>query len=143
VNISTWPVVKVMVEYGALAGILFLTYVGLCMSRSSNRPLALALFVAFGFTGGFMLLPVTVIQIMFLVCLLRIDDDARAMPDARLRRAPPPARPRPSRPSVRAAAPQEAPGAGDPAAPALRQPGAVQAPEGALQADMRLGAPAP
>lgn len=83
VNISTWPVVKVMVEYGALAGILFLTYVGLCMSRSPNRPLALALFVAFGFTGGFLLLPVTVIQIMFLICLLRIDE-----PPAVVRQAP-------------------------------------------------------
>jgi hypothetical protein len=68
-DVSLWPVAKVMVEYGALAGLLFMIFMAACMGRSLNKPLAFALFVAFNFTGGFLLTPVTVIQIMLLVPL--------------------------------------------------------------------------
>lgn len=80
-NVSLWPLAKVMVEYGALPGVLFLAAVAACMLGTANAPLALALFVAFNFTGGFLLNPVTVIQILVLVSLLAV----RAEPP---RRAP-------------------------------------------------------
>ncbi|HSV04621.1 MAG TPA: hypothetical protein VLI41_15605 [Phenylobacterium sp.] len=71
-GVSLWPIAKVMVEYGALPGVLFLAAMGTCMLGTANAPLALALFVAFNFTGGFLLNPVSVIQILLLVSFLAI-----------------------------------------------------------------------
>jgi hypothetical protein len=71
-NVSLWPLVKVVVEYGAFAGLLFVLFLTASMGRSVNRALAIALFIAFNFTGGFLLMPVTVIQILFLVSMLKL-----------------------------------------------------------------------
>jgi hypothetical protein len=72
VGVSLWPVAKVMIEYGALSGIIFMIFLAICMGRSVNKPLALALFITYNFTGGFLLVPITVIQILLLACLLQI-----------------------------------------------------------------------
>lgn len=72
VGVSLWPVAKVMIEYGALAGLVFMVFLSICMARSMNKPLALSLFIAYNFTGGFLLVPITVIQILMLVCILQI-----------------------------------------------------------------------
>jgi hypothetical protein len=89
-NVSLWPLAKVMVEYGALPGMLFLVAVAACMLRSANAPLALALFVAFNFTGGFLLNPVTVIQILVLVSLLAVRAELApgSLPGPRMPRLP-------------------------------------------------------
>jgi hypothetical protein len=72
IGVSLWPMAKVMIEYGALAGIVFMVFLAICMGRSVNKPLALALFITYNFTGGFLLVPITVIQILLLVCLLQV-----------------------------------------------------------------------
>ena len=82
-NVSLWPAVKVMVEYGAFPSVLFLATVAACMLGSANGPLALALFVAFNFTGGFLLNPVSVIQILVLVSLLAVREEPQVAPPPR------------------------------------------------------------
>jgi hypothetical protein len=84
IGVSLWPMAKVMIEYGALAGLVFMVALAICMGRSVNRPLALALFIAYNFTGGFLLVPITVIQILLLVCLLQIYQPSRARRRRRL-----------------------------------------------------------
>jgi hypothetical protein len=69
-EVSLWPIAKVGIEYGAVASVLFMAMIIVAMSGSRNRALAAALFVVFNFTGGFLLTPVMVILILFLVCLM-------------------------------------------------------------------------
>ena len=85
-NVSLWPVVKVMVEYGAFPGAVFLVTIAICVLGAANGPLAVALFVAFNFTGGFLLNPVSVIQMLMLVSLLAVREPrAVSIPPAHLR----------------------------------------------------------
>ena len=93
--VSLWPFAKMMIEYGVVPGVLLLAMIVVAMWGSLNAPLALGLFVAFNFTGGFLLVPPSVLQIIVLTTLLRAEapvaENARQPP----RRAPysPPARP--------------------------------------------------
>lgn len=87
-NISVWPVAKVMMEYGALAGIFFMVFMATCMWRSPNRALAFGLFVIFNFTGGFLLVPISVINIVMLICLLTPNQALDVGPRRRAERTP-------------------------------------------------------
>jgi hypothetical protein len=68
---STWPVVKVMVEYGVVTGIAFMALLVACAIRAPNRAVAFAFFIVFNFTGGFLATPVSVIQFWLLLALMQ------------------------------------------------------------------------
>lgn len=99
-DVSLWPFAKMMIEYGVVPGVLLLAMIAVAMWGSLNAPLALGLFVAFNFTGGFLLVPPSVLQIILLTTLLRAE---RAAPEGASRAAQRVPYSPPARPPVRSA----------------------------------------
>ncbi len=69
---SAWPIVKLAIEYGLPTTVLFMFFMLSSFSRPSVRPLAVALFFVFNFTGGYLLSPIMPILIMVLVAALGV-----------------------------------------------------------------------
>ncbi|WP_165073349.1 hypothetical protein [Paludisphaera rhizosphaerae] len=64
---SAWPILKVVYEYGVLAGIGYAALIALSLYRSPIPELTLALFVVFQFTGGYLVQPM-LIGLLVLLC---------------------------------------------------------------------------
>jgi hypothetical protein len=72
---STWPLVKLGVEYGMPTLLIFAVFILACFSGAPVPALAAALYVVYNFTGGYLLNPVFVILMMLLATGIRIRHD--------------------------------------------------------------------
>jgi hypothetical protein len=75
IEASTWPLVKLGIEYGMPTLVVFSVFNIACCWHAPVPALAAGMYFVFNFTGGYLLNPVFVILIMLLVTGLRVTRD--------------------------------------------------------------------
>ncbi|CAN7294877.1 hypothetical protein LJR225_001556 [Phenylobacterium sp. LjRoot225] len=78
---SSWPIVKLLDEYGALTTLAYLLLFIAAIWRAPSTALAVGLFVVINFTGGYLLNPVPIFMVVLLLSMPRVA--AKAPPRAR------------------------------------------------------------
>ena len=76
---STWPVTRVVLEYGFIPALAFLVFQVATFAGTPWLAAAVGLFVVFNFTGGYLPNPVPIILTYVLVAAVRIDRERKAV----------------------------------------------------------------
>jgi len=88
---STWPMVKILQEYGLVTMTSFVMFYLCCIVGNFNVPLKISLSVIYGFTGGYLLSP-AMVELLALTCFMVVPLRTKTMrvatgPEFRLRSA--------------------------------------------------------